>query len=97
MTADDFREKCLVMLNRILAQGFEHPINFAAIDIHGLTLISSSSMVTSAAPPGGKTSATHGPIAMYLLPVNILFVDPRGKVAHAMIDRAGLESLRILN
>ena len=97
MTSDDFREKCIEMINRILAQGFERPIYFAAIAIDGLTTIGSSETVTGAAQPLVKTDATAGSFTTYLLPINILFVDPKGKVAHGVIDAAGGVSCRILN
>lgn len=96
MTADDFREKCIALINRLLAQGFERPIYFAAIDSNGLTTIGSSETVTGDVPLGVKTYTMHGPLAMYLLPVHIMFVDPKGKVAHAMIDHSGWDALRIL-
>jgi hypothetical protein len=97
MTSDDFREKCIEMINRILAQGFERPIYFAAIAIDGLTTIGSSETVTGAAQPLVKTDATAGSLTMYLLPINVLFVDPKGKVAHGVIDGSGAVSCRVLN
>jgi hypothetical protein len=97
MTSDDFREKCIEMINRILAQGFERPIYFAAIAIDGLTTIGSSETVTGAAQPLVKTDAPSGSLATYLLPINVLFVDPKGKVAHGVIDAAGAVSCRVLN
>jgi hypothetical protein len=95
MTSDDFREKCIEMINRILAQGFERPIYFAAIAIDGLTTIGSSETVIGAIQPLVKTAAS-GPLAMYLLPIHCLFVDPQGKVAHGVIDGSGAVSCRVL-
>jgi hypothetical protein len=97
MTSDDFREKCIEMINRILAQGFERPIYFAAIAIDGLTTIGSSETVTGAAQPLVKTDATAGSLTVYLLPINVLFVDPKGKVAHGAINGSGAVSSRVLN
>jgi hypothetical protein len=97
MTSDDFREKCIEMINRILAQGFERPIYFSATAIDGLTTIGSSETVTGAAQPLVKTDALAGSFTTYLLPINVLFVDPKGKVAHGVIDAAGAVSCRVLN
>jgi hypothetical protein len=94
MTSDDFREQCIEMINRILDQGFEHPIYFTAIAIDGLAVVGSSETVTGAAQ---LTVATSGPFAMYLLPINFLFVDPKGKVAHGLIDGSGSVSCRVLH
>jgi hypothetical protein len=85
------------MINRILAQGFERPIYFAAIAIDGLTTIGSSETVTGAAQPLVKTDATAGSLTVYLLPINVLFVDPKGKVAHGAINGSGAVSSRVLN
>ena len=97
MTADDFRERCIALINRLLAQGFERPIYFAAIASNGLTTSGSSETVTGTAPVGVKTATTQGPLALYLRPIHILFVDPRGKAAHAVLDAAGSDALRLLN
>jgi hypothetical protein len=93
MTSDDVREKCLEMINRILDQGFQRPIYFCAIAIDGLTLIGSSETVTGIAQP---LVATSGPFAMHLLPINVLLVDPNGRVAHSVIDGSGAVSCRLL-
>jgi hypothetical protein len=93
MTSDAVREKCLEMINRLLDQGFERPIFFSAIDIDGLTTTGSSETVTSAAQP---LVATSGPFTMYLPPINVLLVDPKGRVAHGVIDGSGAASCRVL-
>jgi hypothetical protein len=97
MTSDDFREKCIEMINRILDQGFERPIYFAAIAIDGRTTIGSSETITGAVQPLVKNDTTLGPSIMYLPPINFLFVDPKGKVAHGVIDTSGSISYRVLN
>jgi hypothetical protein len=93
MTSDAVREKCLEMINRLLDQGFERPIFFSAIDIDGLTTIGSSETVTSAAQP---LVATSGPFTMYLPSINVLLVDPKGRVAHGVIHGSGAASCRVL-
>jgi hypothetical protein len=94
MTSDDFREQCIAMINQILDQGFEHPIYFAAVAIDGLTVVGSSETVTA---PAQLMLATSGPFAMYLLPINFLFVDPKGKAAHGVIDGSGAVSCCVLH
>lgn len=96
MTADDFRAQCIALINQLLAQGFTRPIAFAAIASDGLATIGSSETVTSAAPSGVKTDTTHGPFALYVLPLHLMFVDPQGRVAHGVIDASGAASVRIL-
>jgi hypothetical protein len=93
MTSDDVREKCIAMINRLLDQGFQHPIYFSAIAIDGLTLIGSSETVTSVAQP---LVATSGPFPLHLLPIHVLLIDPKGKVAHGVIESAGAVSCRVL-
>jgi hypothetical protein len=93
MTSDDVRERCIEMINRILERGFQRPIHISATAIDGLTTIGSSETVTGAARP---LLATSGPYALHLLPINVLFVDPQGKVAHGVIDGSGAVTCRIL-
>jgi hypothetical protein len=97
MTSEDFRETCIALLNQLLDQGFQHPIYFAAIAMDGLTTSGSSETVTGAVQPLEKTGTTSGARIMYLLPVNVLFVDPRGQVAHGVIHGPGSVSCRVLN
>jgi hypothetical protein len=97
MTSDNFREPCIEMINQLLAQGFERPIYFAAIAIDGMTTIGSSETITGSARPLVKTDSPSEPFAMYLRPINFLFVDPRGKVAHGAIDGSGSISCRVLS
>jgi hypothetical protein len=40
--------------------------------------------------------ATSGACALYLPPINVLFVDPKGKVAHGVIDGSGSISYYVL-
>jgi hypothetical protein len=97
MQADDFRAQCLATMNDLLTEGFVRPISFAAIAGDGLTTLGSSE--TAAGPPaelGVKTHATHGPLHLYLLPLHVLFVDPQGRAAYTLTDRAGSTSLRML-
>jgi len=44
-----------------------------------------------------KTCVTAGSSAIYLLPVNVLFVDPNAQVAPGIINSLGCVSCRILN
>jgi hypothetical protein len=44
-----------------------------------------------------KTHVTAGSSAIYLPPVNILFVDPNAQVAHGVINGPGCVSCRILS
>jgi hypothetical protein len=97
MTSEDFREKCTEMLNQLLDQGFTRPIYFAAIAIDGLTTSGSSETVTGTVQPLVKTDGTFGSHAIYLLPIHVLFVDPRGQVAHGVIHGSGSVSCRVLN
>jgi hypothetical protein len=94
MTSDDFCEKCIEMINWLLKQGFARPIHFAAIAIDGLTTIGSSETVTG---PPQLMVATSGPFALYLLPINVLFVDPKAVLAHALIDGLDSVSCRLLH
>jgi hypothetical protein len=94
MTSDDFREQCVEMINQILDQGFEHPIYFTAIAIDGRTTIGSSETISG---PVQLMLATSGPVAFYLMPINFLFVDPEGRVAHGVINGEDSVSCSILN
>jgi hypothetical protein len=94
MTSDDVREKCIEMINWLLNQEFERPIHFSAIAIDGLTLTDSSETVTGEVQP---PVATSGPFLLHLLPVHVLLVDPKGKVAHGVIDSIGVISCRVLS
>lgn len=93
MTSDDVREKCIEMINGLLDQRLQRPIYFSAIAIDGLTIIGSSETVTGAVQ---SQVATSGPFALHLLPINVLFVDPTGQVAHGVIDGSGTASCRVL-
>jgi hypothetical protein len=95
--SEGFRETCITLLNQLLNQGFQHPVYFAAIAMDGLTTSGSSETVTGAVQPLEKTGSTSGARVMYLLPVNVLFVDPRGQVAHGVIHGLGSVSCRVLD
>jgi hypothetical protein len=94
MTSDDFREQCIEMINCILNRGFEHPIYFSAIAIDGRTTIGSSETVGHSIEPMVAMSSS---CIMYLPPVNVLFVDRKGKVAHGVIAGSGSVSCHVLN
>jgi hypothetical protein len=97
MTSEDFCGKCMKMLDQLLAQGFTRPIYFAALASDGLATSGSSETVTGFIQPPVKTHFMAGSSAIYLLPVNILFVDPNVRVAHGVIDGPGCVSCRILS
>jgi hypothetical protein len=97
MTSEDFCANCTKMLNQLLAQGFTRPIYFAALASDGLATSGSSETVTGSVQPLVKTCVTAGSSAIYLLPVNVLFVDPNAQVAHGIINSLGCVSCRILN
>jgi hypothetical protein len=96
MTTDDFREHCMALINQLLAQGFERPITLAAIASDGLTTAGSSETITGTVLSGEKTTAPPGTFARYLLPIHLLFVDAKGRVAHGVIGPSGAASVRIL-
>jgi hypothetical protein len=95
MTTDDFREHCIALMNQLLAQGFVRPIAFAAIASDGLTTAGSSETVTGAVLSGVKTTPSDA-FARYVLPIQLLFVDAQGRVAHGVISDSGTASVRIL-
>jgi hypothetical protein len=97
MTSEDFCTNCTMMLNQLLAQGFTRPIHFAALASDGLATSGSSETVTGSVQPLVKTHVTAGSSAIYLPPVNILFVDPNAQVAHGVINGPGCVSCRILS
>lgn len=97
MTSEDFCANCTKMLNQLLAQGFTRPIYFAALASDGLATSGSSETVTGSVQPLVKTYVTAGSSAIYLPPVNVLFVDPNAQVAHGIINSLGCVSCRILN
>jgi hypothetical protein len=96
MTSDDFSANCTEMLNQLIAQGFRRPIYFAALASDGLATSGSSETVTGSVQALVKTHVTAGSAAIYLPPVNILFVDPDAQVAHGVINGPGRVSCRIL-
>ena len=96
MTADDFQARCTALLNQLLTQGFRRPIAFAAIGSDGLTTSGSSEAVTGVIPLPVKADAPPGALALYVLPVHLLFVDPQGRVAYGVLGLAGADGLRIL-
>jgi hypothetical protein len=96
MTTNDFREHCIALINQLLAQGFERPIALAAIASDGLTTAGSSETITGTILSEVKTTAPPDSFARYLLPIHILFVDARGRVAHGVISHSGAASVRIL-
>jgi hypothetical protein len=96
MTSDDFSANCTQMLNELIAQGFRRPIYFAALASDGLATSGSSETVTGSVQALVKTHVTAGSSAIYLPPVNILFVDPNAQVAHGVINGLGRVSCRIL-
>jgi hypothetical protein len=96
MTADDFQARCTALIDRMLTQGFVRPVVFAAIASDGLTTSGSSETVTGVIPLGVKAGRTQGALALYLLPVHLLFVDPRGHVAYGVLGLSGTDELRIL-
>ena len=97
MTSEDFCANCTKMLNQLLAQGFTRPIYFAALASDGLATSGSSETVTGYVQPLVKTHVTAGSPAIYLLPINVLFVDPNARVAHGIINGLDYVSCRILN
>jgi hypothetical protein len=96
MTTDDFREYGTALINQLLAQGFERPITFTAIASDGLTTAGSSETITGTVLSGEKTTAPPGAFARYLLPIHLLFVDAKGRVAHGVIGTSGTSSVHIL-
>jgi hypothetical protein len=95
MTSDDFRELCVEMINWLLTQGCERSLSFAAMAIDGLTTIGSSETITDAVQHLVTIDATSGPVAMYLLPINVLFVEPNATVAYGLIDSSAAVSCRV--
>jgi hypothetical protein len=96
MTTDEFRDHGIALMNQLLAQGFVRPIAFAAIASDGLTTAGSSETVTGAVLSGVKTTPPDA-FARYVLPIQLLFVDAQGRVAHGVISEAGTASVRILS
>jgi hypothetical protein len=96
MTTDDFRARCAALIDRMLTQGFVRPIAFAAIASDGLATSGSSETVTGTIPLGVKADPARGPLALYLLPVHLLFVDPQGRVAYGVLGLSGADALRLL-
>jgi hypothetical protein len=96
MTAEDFREACIALLNQLLTQGFTRPIAFAAIASDGVTTRGSSETVTGTIPPLEKTRAASGPHVLYLLPIHLLLVAPSGQAAHGVIQGPEAVSCRVL-
>jgi hypothetical protein len=96
MTFEDFSANCTKLLNQLLAQGFTRPIYFAALASDGLATSGSSETVTGSVQPLVKTHVTAGSSAIYLPPVNILFVDSNAQVAHGVIHGLDRVSCRIL-
>jgi hypothetical protein len=96
MTTHDFGEHGSTLINQLLTQGFERPITFTAIASDGLTTAGSSETITGTVLSGEKTTAPPGAFARYLLPIHLLFVDVRGRVAYGVIDQLGLASVRLL-
>jgi hypothetical protein len=96
MTTADFREYGTALINELLTQGFERPITFTAIACDGLTTAGSSETITGTVLSGEKTTAPPGAFARYLLPIHLLFVDAKGRVAHGVIGTSGTSSVRIL-
>lgn len=96
MTTHDFGEHGSALINQLLTQGFERPITLAAIASNGLTTAGSSETITGTVLSEVKTSAPAGAFARYLLPIHVLFVDVRGRVAYGVIDQSGSASVRIL-
>ena len=96
MTFEDFSADCAKLLNQLLTQGFRRPIYFAALASDGLATSGSSETVTGSVQPLVKTHVTAGSSAIYLPPVNILFVDTNAQVAHGVISSVGCVSCRIL-
>ena len=94
MTSDDFREQCIEMIDCILNLGFEQPIYFTAIAIDGRTTIGSSETVGGSPQP---MVVTAGPFTLYLPPIHVLFVDPKGKVAHGIMEDSGAVSCGVLS
>jgi hypothetical protein len=96
MTTHDFGEHGSALINQLLTQGFERPITFTAIASDGLTTAGSSETITGTVLSGEKTTAPPGAFARYLLPIHLLFVDVRGRVAYGVIDQSGVASVRLL-
>jgi hypothetical protein len=97
MQANDFQAQCLATMDHLLTPGFVRPISFAAIASDGLTTIGSSETVTGPLVElGVKTDTTHGRLHLYLPPIHVLFIDPHGRAAYTLTDRAGSTLLRML-
>jgi hypothetical protein len=94
MTTADFHEYGTAFVNQLLAQGFERPITFTAIASNGLTTAGSSETITGTVLSGEKTTAPPGAFARYLLPIHLLFVDAKARVAHGVIGTSGTSSVQ---
>ena len=75
LTSDDFRKQCIKMIDCILSLGFEEPIYFTAIAIDGRTTIGFSETIGD---PPQPMVASASPFTLYLPPINVLFLDPKG-------------------
>ena len=92
MTNQELDEKVADLVTQLSTQGFENPIYFAAIERTGRTSIGSSSPTQEGwiEPLPG-----HADVEPDRLPIHIMFVDAKSRVAHGVIEPSGSASVRL--
>jgi hypothetical protein len=81
------------LVTQLSTQGFENPVSFAAIERTGRTSSGSSSPTQAGwiEPIPGQAD-----VAPDRLPIHLMFVDAKSRVAHGVIEPSGSASVRLL-
>jgi hypothetical protein len=80
------------LVTQLSTQGFENPVSFAAIERTGRTSSGSSSPTQEGWIEPIPGQADVGPDR---LPIHIMFVDAKSRVAHAVIELSGAASVQL--
>jgi hypothetical protein len=81
------------LVTQLSTLGFENPLSFAAIERTGRTSIGSSSPTQQG---WIEPIPDQADVAPDRLPIHLMFVDAKSRVAHGVIEPSGSASVRLL-
>ena len=85
MVSEEFGE----VIENLLAKGFEAPLYFCAIAVNGSMDIGRFERIGDTPDLHANFLAQHSTGDLHALPIHLLFVDPKGRVARVVIEGSG--------
>jgi hypothetical protein len=85
MISEEFEE----VIQNLIDKGFQAPLYFCAIAVNGSMDIGSFERIGDTTDLRPNFLAQHSTADLHALPIHLMFVDPKGRVARVVIQGSG--------